>query len=144
MIRVDAGSLRSLIADLGKLPPEVVKELRPRLRRAGEVVKRDAQAQASWSSRIPRAMRLTTRFASAKSAGVFITVNEAQAPHARPYEGIGTRGTTFRHPVFGDRDVWVAQAQRPFLLPAVQRNREAVVKASGEAVDAAARRFGFR
>lgn len=135
--------LRLLVGELGRMSPAAKQELRRGLRAAGKTVLQQAKSNASWSSRIPGAMRLATR-TGAKNAGVFLRVDATRAPHARPYEGIGTRAGFFRHPVFGNRDVWVSQAQRPFLVPAAQAGRPAVVKAGEDAVKAAARAGGFR
>jgi hypothetical protein len=60
-------------------------------------------------------------------------VNTRKAPHARPYEGITSRGSTFRHPVFG-HDVWVEQETRPFLFPAVEAKKDAAVDLVKQAV----------
>lgn len=79
----------------------------------------------------------------AQTAGVFLRVNAARAPHARPYEGMTGRNP-FRHPVFGDRSVWVAERTRPFLVPAVQETRPEVMGAAVDAIRDAARAGGFR
>lgn len=97
-----------------------------------------ARANASWSSRIPGAIRVAVL-----KRGVDIRVNRRRAPHARPYEAIGGNAT-FRHPVHGHRDRWVSQATRPFLDPAVEQHRGKVRKALIDLVDKAARRHGYR
>lgn len=105
--------------DLLKIPTNLRKEIRPALREAAENVKRGAQGNSHWSSRIPAAMRIRVSFAQNRP-GVFIVVDKGKAPHARPYEGIIVG--SFRHPVFGDRDVWVTQQTRPYLVPALESN----------------------
>jgi len=139
--------VRLLAQQLGTMPAQLQKELqgrfRPLIKAAGETVKRAAAAKASWSSRIPRALRLQVSF-GAKKAGLRLTVLESVAPHARPFEGITDRRNLFRHPVFGDEDVWVAQATRPFLIPALQETRAQVIADVDEAIDLAARSIGFR
>jgi len=139
--------VRLLAQQLSAMPAELQKELqgrfRPLIKAAGETVKRATAVKASWSSRIPKALRLQVSF-GAKSAGLRLTVLESVAPHARAYEGITDRRAIFRHPVFGDEDVWVAQATRPFLWPALQATRGQVVADVEEAIDLAARSVGFR
>lgn len=143
--------IRVLIRQLGSIPPEMRKRLVPKLRAAGQDILREASVNASWSTRIPRALRLVASTSKTRP-GVFIRVNQAIAPHARAFEGISGRGDTFRHPVFGSgdrrgywsQDTWVAQRTRPFLLPAVRVGRVAVIEAVNEAVDEAARQAGFR
>lgn len=124
--------------DLRAMSQEVRKELRPKIREAAEPIVSQARTNASWSSRIPRAIRL-----SSTRRGVDIRVNQAKAPHARPYEGI-TGTSKFRHPVMGNRDRWVDQATRPFLEPAVAKHRGKVRAALIRLVEDAARRHGFR
>lgn len=122
---VDYSSIRLLALRFGALPLDLRRELRPRLRAAGSLMQRTAQANASWSTRIPAAIRVTTTLAST-TGGVGVRVDSTKAPHARAFEGIGSRSSTFRHPVFGNTGVWTEQQERPFLVPAVNANRTAV------------------
>jgi hypothetical protein len=94
------------------------KDLREGIRWAGQGAVEAVKGAASWSHKIPPATRLKTSFA-ARGAGISVVVNAAQAPNARPIEH-GGRGGTFRHPVWGNRDVWVNQAARPFLKAAAE------------------------
>lgn len=141
-VRRGRGEVAELVADLGKVPPSLSKVLRPKLKQAAEPIKRNAQSRASWSTRIPGAIRIKTSLAG-RNAGIALRVDAAKAPHGRAYENLGDRGT-FRHPVFGNRSVWVEQQARPYLFPAVQKGRPEVVKAAGEAVDVVSRLHGFR
>lgn len=135
---VDFVGIRALVGSLGDMPAEVRANLRKELRVVGQSALSKARSNASWSSRIPPAIsvRVSTR---GDKAGVYLRVDAARAPHARPYEGIGSRGATFRHPVFGDRDAWVTQATRPYLVPAVQAVRDEALRAAEQAVLNAAR-----
>jgi hypothetical protein len=135
-------TLESLIADLGKVPVELRRELRPALVRAATPILRDAKDRSSWSSRIPGAIKLRLSL-SARNPGVRLVTDVAAAPHARPFEGQGDNRPTFRHPVFG-RDVWVQQRKRPFFFPAARAGAEGVMRESSAAVVAAARSAGFR
>lgn len=123
--------------ELRTMSREVRREIRPRIRKAAEPMVAEARSNASWSSRIPGAIRLSNT-----RRGVSIRVNQKRAPHARPYEGI-RGGATFRHPVFGNRDRWVSQATRPFLDPAVARHRGRVRSELLKLVEDAARNNGF-
>ncbi len=93
--------LAKLVADFGKIPLGVRRDLRPGIREATEPILSQAKANASWSTRIPRATRVKAAFGK-RTAGVSIVVSAKRAPHARPYEHDGEPGT-FRHPVFGPR-----------------------------------------
>jgi len=139
----DFSDIANLVADLGQLTPEMRKAMRAQMLRAGKGALTDAKSKASWSSRIPGAISLGVR-TNANNVGVFLRVNADKAPHARPFEGITDRRATFRHPVFGDREVWVEQTTRPFLAPAVQDAKPAVMTGLRAAVQDAARAANFR
>lgn len=98
MVADGNAELRKLIRDFKKLPPDLRKELRPALKKGAQPVLADARRRAGWSTRIPRATRLSTSF-TARRGGVKIVVSAKRAPHGRPYENLGNPGT-FRHPVF--------------------------------------------
>ena len=137
---IDRGQLQALIRDLGAIPPDLKRELRPGLRKAAQPAVARIRSNASWSSRIPGATKISTSFG--KTPGVTIRVNAAQAPHARPIEHDGQPGT-FRHPRWGDREHWYDQPARPFFYRAVQEKADQVTNAIGDAVMDAARRHGF-
>jgi len=135
--------LQRLIRDLGKIPDDLRKELRPAMRKAAEQVKREAQSRASWSTRIPGAIRVAVKF-SGSGAGASVVVSGAKAPHARPYENLGNPGT-FRHPRWGHREAgdWITQQARPFLFPAARAKADAAAEEIDKAVVAVLRRNGF-
>jgi hypothetical protein len=137
-----ASEIQKLVADLGKVPVELRRELRPAVRAAAQEVLQEARSRASWSSRIPSATRLQMRF-SGRRAGASIVVSAARAPHGRPYEHGGVPGS-FRHPVYGNRDNWVTQSARPFLWPAAAAKREAAAREIDKAVERVLRRTGWR
>lgn len=143
MATSEAGEeIRQLIKDLGEMPPELRKQLRPALKSAAEPIVIAARGRASWSSRIPGAIALSVRL-SRRNPGVAIVVRKAKAPHGRPFEGI-TGATTFEHPVFGHRDRVVTQTARPYLEPAVTASTDEVLNAVAQTVDQVARQAGFR
>jgi hypothetical protein len=75
-----------------------------------------------------------------RSSGIRVSVvaGGAKAPDAAPYENKGVDGF-FRHPVFGNREVWVDQKARPFLRPAAEatapRVTEKVLENVGKVLD---------
>lgn len=133
--------LQALVKDLGKVPPELRKALRPALKKAAEPMLADAKRRASYSTRIPKAIRIAVSY-SKKKAGVRLVVNAKRAPHARPLENLGQRGT-FRHPVPGNGDIWTAQQAKPFLFPAVFAHAEVVSKRIDATVEQVAKDLGF-
>jgi hypothetical protein len=138
---VDRAQLEALIRDLGAIPPDVRREMAPIVRKAAEPVLSQMKANASWSTRIPGAIRVTGGF-GASVTGVTFRVDAKRAPHARPYEHDGAEGT-FRHPVYGNRENWVSQAARPFFYRAVQQGAEQVTNAVADGVMEVAQRHGF-
>lgn len=137
----DGGAVARLVASLDQVPPELRASVRRAMKPIGEQVVNEARGNAGWSSRIPGSISLRVSFA--RNPGVSIFAGRGKAPHGRPFEGI--RGNaSFRHPVFGNRSVWVAQATRPFLRPALDGRRPQIALQLNEAVMAAVARSGLR
>lgn len=136
-----ADEIERLIHDMGRVPDDLRKRLRPKLREAGKIVAADAKLRASWSTRIPRAISVRTSFTKTRP-GVSVIVDRKKAPHGRPYEHGGGPGT-FRHPVFGNREIWVSQRARPFLEPALEAKGNEAGRRITDAVDEATRDAGF-
>ena len=114
-----------------KAAPEVAVELRTSLRAAGELVASDARSRSSWSHRIPGSIKVRT-----SGATVSVIAGGHAAPDAVPYEHRGLDGT-FRHPLFGNRELWFNQQARPFLTPALRANIEPAMVMVVEALDKA-------
>jgi hypothetical protein len=137
---VGRGQLQQLITDLGEIPPAVRRELRPALRRAAQPALESIRSNASWSSRIPGAVKLSTSFG--RQPGVMIRVDSTKAPLARPIEHDGRPGT-FRHPVYGNREVWRPQQARPFFYRGVEATADQIRDEIGAVIDDVAQRHGF-
>lgn len=137
-----ATQVAELARDLYRMGPAGRRALGSRFRDIGQPVLQDAQARASWSSRIPSALSVRANVRDTR-IGIELRAAAAAAPHARSYEGLGGGGQ-FRHPVFGNRDNWVPQATRPFALPAVLANEGRAAEACAAAYEDAAREVGFR
>jgi hypothetical protein len=131
-----------LVNDLRKIGDGVGRNLGKEFKKAAGPVAQQARANASWSSRIPGAITVGVS-SSRRFPGAQIKVSKDKAPHARLYEYPG-RGGSFRHPVYGNREVWVDQQGRPFIRPAVRAKGGEFVKAADRAVDSAAKAAGFR
>lgn len=142
MADATSDDIRRLVNDLRKIGDGVGRNLGKEFKKAAGPVAAQAKANASWSTRIPGAITAGVS-SSRRYPGAQIKVSKDKAPHARLYEWPG-RGGSFRHPVFGDRDVWVAQEGRPFIRPAVRAKGNEFIKACDRAVDQTARAHGFR
>lgn len=139
-VRVDLRDLNSLYTSLRKIDRESADEFGRALSRAGESVAMAARGLAGWSSRIPA--QVTVQRSRAK-----VTIKAGPGPkghrgEAAAFENDGKPGT-FRHPVFGNKNAWVSQNARPFLLPAVHANLERTATYIGLAVDNVFRRAGL-
>lgn len=135
-----AAEFIALAEGFREVPDELRKHVAHRLRPVGEITVAAVRRNASWSSRIPGAVSLRIAFRG-KDPGLIITVDRHKAPHARPYEGF--MASSFRHPVFGDRDTWVTQDVRRFVWPAVQETQQEVADAVDEAIAAAFHAAGW-
>lgn len=136
VVSIDRGELRTLIADLHAVPPDMAGEMEPGVRDAGEIILDEMRRRSDWSTRIPGATTL-----SVSGAHASITVSSIIAPHARPYEGLS--GDPFRHPVFGNTDNWVPQAARPFFFDSVTDKADEARDRMGDRVDRVLERHGF-
>jgi hypothetical protein len=124
-LHVQSLDLQRLFVELKAMEGSLQVELRRGVREAATPAVRAVQASASWSSRIPGAVKAQPFF-TAKRAGVRIVVDAKAAPEARPLEHQGKEGT-FRHPVFaraGRPRVWVSQPARPFFYGQIERSVE--------------------
>jgi len=143
VISVDAKDFRDFQRTIKGLDAGVARELNKELRKVlKSTIIPAAKSNASWSSRIPGAIKPTVG-----TTKIGARVASKQAPHGRAFEGLqkGLRGNgTFRHPVFGNRNVWVNQATRPYLAPAFDSKAGEATKAAEAAIATAARAAGFR
>lgn len=128
---------------LGAMPASMMKRVQIEMQGVGEDVAATAKGNASWSSRIPGTIKAKASTSRGSSVAVKVTAGGPSAPHARPFEGIAGNGE-FRHPVFGNRDNWVTQGTRPFLMPAMEANRDTLRKAIVTAVEDAAATAGWK
>ena len=139
-LTVDTSDFRRFSAALRKAAPDVDKNMRTKLRAAGEIVAAEARARVSAaSSSVPSSITVkVTRTTVAVSAG------GPGVPMAGLLElgNAGKRGGgEFRHPVYGSRTVWVKQKMHPYLLPALEARRveatDAIFLALDEAIKTA-------
>lgn len=120
--------------------PEVNRQMRRRLREGGLVVAAEAKAIAAQSSRsIPPTIKVRTARAT-----VAVIAGGQDAPVAGLFElgntggrksAAASRSGKFRHPVFGNPDVWVEQDMHRFLGPAAVASSPVVDRLVGEALD---------
>lgn len=128
---VEITNLQEFLKDLRKLSPELANEVRRRFRKAARTVALDARAKAPrQSGRLARGIQ--PRVDSKGNAAII-----SKAPHARTVEFGG------RHPLWGDRDRWVAQKAQPHIRPAVDENRDWFVREAEHAIHVVAQKAGY-
>ena len=150
-IIADTAQLRKLASALGKCAPAARKELNRSLRLAAKIVADDAKGRASWSTRIPKTIKV-----QGGAGKLRVVAGGPNAPQAVGYE-VGTKGNNgrFRHPVFsakfggrgtsGPRNkralrggpVYASVATRPYLLPAWEAHKDEVFTLVADAIDEA-------
>lgn len=128
---LDATELKTFARNLRAADPVVARHFGNAMKGAGELVATEARRRADFSSRIPSSIRV-------RRSGVNVTViaGGAAAPHAAALDHGGEPGS-FRHPVFGDTEVWVDQPAEPFLEPAGEEKQEAAATQIANAIDQA-------
>lgn len=135
----DASEMRTLAREVGKADKASRVAFYAGLETGGHLVAaRAAQNIAPYSKKIPSTLRVRRRGTVVKiSAG-----GGGAAPNAAPFEHHGRPGK-FRHPVFGNREVWRDQEAHPFLVPAAHQMEAAVVAVVDHAIVTAFHRLGF-
>ena len=143
---VDTKELRQLTRDFMDWKPD--KALKKMLRGAGDLIAADAKANiAPYSKSIPPTVKV--RIAKTR---VSVVAGGAGVPIGGLFE-LGNKGHgksqaaarsgTFRHPVFGDRTVWVNQKMHPYLLRAAESNKSRLEHLEGQMVKEAFNEYRF-
>jgi len=140
-VKVQPAALAQLYADAKAAPGVIQRELRRGVVKAADPIRLAVIASATFSSRIPQAVKAKARF-SASEAHVRVYVDAKMAPEAAPINNRG-RGGNFRHPVYGNRDVWVNQKAIPFFDAGVRAGEAEADRAMLECMDRTAAALGF-
>lgn len=145
---IDVRDFHDVARALRRAAPESSRQLRRKLRDAGELVAVEARAIAEkHSKKIPPTIKVRTLGATVEIvaggegidiAGLFELGNTGGARRA-----LASSGGSFRHPVFGNRDVWVTQPMHPYLTPAAVANARRLEETVVAALDDAARIIEF-
>jgi|GEM_PF-1125144 len=125
---IDTRDFRQVARSLYKARGKMGKDLRKRLRNAGEIMAVEARSIASeHSETIPPTAKVRVAGATVAVvaggkgvaiAGLFELGNTGASKAAT-----ASRGGHFRHPVFGDRTQWVSQEMHRYMAPAYDATR---------------------
>jgi hypothetical protein len=135
---INVSGLRGFSTALRRARPEISRELRLGLRRAGDLVKEEARARAATGD-MPASIADSLRV---RTYGVRVSViaGSTKATAAAAFEHKGVPGN-FRHPLFGNRAYWYEQRAHPYLRPAAEmlapKVADEVLDAVGAAIDKA-------
>lgn len=130
-LSADMPELRSVLRDIRGISPDLAKAVRRNLRAEAKKVSDDARRRApKESGKLARS--ISPRVSSSGQSSIV-----AKSPYSKIHEFGG------RHPVYGNRDVWVKQEARPYMLPAVKDGREDFFKAADAALKEAAKKARF-
>jgi hypothetical protein len=132
MASLDMKDVKRFMAELKKIDPETAKETRNKFRSLARVVAQDARNRASQHSRSGKMARSIVARGGSGDAAI-----------ASSHPGLPTMEFGLRHPLFGTGS-WYQQAKRPVMWPAVEAHSSDFEKQALAAIDAAARKAGFK
>lgn len=164
---VDTKELRELTKAFHGWNPD--KQLKKMLRVAGQLIAADAKmlAEGGYRAKYKMSVKDKGQTRSYKGSGKITPTIKVRLSKTRvsvvaggqgvPLAGLWELGNKghgksqaaskrgeFRHPVFGNREVWVNQPMHPFLLPAARANERKIEALEGHAVAEAFREQGFK
>ena len=135
-IGIDTSDFRKFARALTKAAPLIAGVLRVNLRGVGDVVAEEARSLARpYSSTIPDSIKVRV-----SGATVSVLGGGTGVPLGGLFElgNVNSKDSSeFRHPVFGNRNVWASQPMHPFLLPALANKIDAAEAAATAALDIA-------
>jgi hypothetical protein len=142
-----ADQMAKVARDLKQVDANLVKELRRGVKEAAQPIFTEVKAAATRASKaVGKSITLETSF-SGKTAGAAIKAKRSKMPAGKQdlpallERGNGSGG--IRHPVFGNRAVWVTQPLRKFISPYAPKHLPAVQTRIIKCLDDAARAAGL-
>lgn len=137
---IDLREFRKLTRDLKGFKPD--KQVKKALKMAGQLIADDARIIVSPHSKtVPGTIKVRQRKTS-----ISVIAGGTNVPIAGLLE-MGNKGRKhhgkFRHPVFGDKSVWVEQDMHPFLLRASRKNERVIERFEGRIIAEAFREVGW-
>jgi hypothetical protein len=155
-IQLDPVTFRRLMRDVKEFDPAMSRALRKRLRLAGESAVREVRSTIKEDTPegtpfkpggVRDGLAAGTKvsiLAGKRMAGVRITTTGARLTAAHKAMVKAYNRQSFRHPVGGNRDVWVSQEGRPYFGSILRDKRAEMQLAIHEAVSEAAHELNSR
>ena len=140
---VNLDDFRRLAGKTSDLEPRLKRELRSAFRIAAELAADesrltiDAGGPSKTGLRLGIAAGIKVKLMTGKTAGVRIVSGYSQLPENKRAMPRTMNKPTFRHPVFGNTDVYVEQTGRPFFGSVIYKHRPAFEAAAREAMQKA-------
>lgn len=154
-VQFDAREFQRFYRALGQMDPAIKKALRKRIRDLAKPITADVKAAAleipvkkssnrSGSMGLRKSLSMAAKYeirATKKGAVVHFRIgtktfmSAANMPRTIPYYVEGRRKRPWRHPVFGNPDVWVEQDPHPFLGATVMSHKNKFMEGMQKAVD---------
>ena len=131
-ISVDAQDFRKVLLATQDFDKKLYAALRKRLRTLGRDLINDMQGELDASGPMTRAIAaglkasISKGNANGKGAGLRIRATATKLPDGKKQMIKAYNKAAFRHPVFGDRNVWLEQPGRPYFGKVIIDKREAV------------------
>jgi phage gpG-like protein len=138
--QVHIQGLRELRRDLKSIDRKLPAQLNKRLKVAADPIAKDAARHAP--KRTTALLREPRPGALARSIRVRTSGSKLFLGSSLPYARVVHWGG--RHPVFGNRQVWVKEPRRPFLAEAVSRGGDNVERAVFDTIEDFMKGAGFR
>lgn len=145
---IDSGEFSRLIKSIRAFDKDLATRTRAQLRAAAKPAVAEVQqilraptghptSRTNLRATLAKGTKLSIR--TGKTAGVAITTSGSKLPNPRLAKLYNR--PSWRHPVFGDREVWVTQKGRPY-FGVVYKHRTALAEAMQRALDGAAAQIG--
>jgi hypothetical protein len=144
-IRLDSASFNRTMRALRGFDKKIYARTRTRLRAVSKPLVADVQAEIRRGGPSKTGMRegladgTKATISLGKKAGVTIVTSPARLPAGKqPMARTWNKGS-WRHPVFGDQSVWVAQTGHVFFAPTILKHRAELQRAQLAALQDAIR-----
>lgn len=139
-VGLDRLQITALVKNLAVAEPAMRKELPKRLRKAVAPIVAAAKDNAAQVSP-GKPIKIGTRVRLVGRNGASIKIL-ATSPSDGPLAGLLERGAkgskgnsgSFRHPVYGNRNVWVDQPTQPYLQPALDAHQDEAIAGTSEVI----------